>query len=295
MNTSMLPLPARTLLGGLLLMISVLVLPARGKDALFPELAGWTQGDSATWGPDNLYMPINGAADLFLRYSFEEMRSMDYRNAEGDTVSVEAYRHATSLDAFGVYSQGRPVRERYLELGVQAYAEPDSLTVLAGRHYLELRASSDSSVCREAMLALGKRMAAALNEGAQFPALFARFPARGRKPCSEKYLARDVLGYAFLGRAYQVDYQLEGADASLFVMEAETEDATKAMVRAYLKELKQAEDTSLAAVRDFSDRYHGTVLLQCQGNRLLLCSGKAPVDARKNLLKTLVDSLSKAP
>ena len=79
---------------------------ATGVDAgtiAFPELDGWSQPDTPQlYSPENLYEFIDGAADLYLSYEFQEVSVADYRGAGKAAVTVEIYRHSTPTQAFGI-------------------------------------------------------------------------------------------------------------------------------------------------------------------------------------------------
>ena len=65
------------------LLISIFVLSAQAED--FPKLKGWTPvSEVSTYEPENLWEYINGAAELFLAYGFQFLRSCDlYRSGSG--------------------------------------------------------------------------------------------------------------------------------------------------------------------------------------------------------------------
>lgn len=270
------------------------VFPAAGraeekaKTAFFPTLEGWKQGEQNSYSPDNLYMPIDGAADLFLRYNFEEMKSVEYSDGP-DSFTVEAYRHATQLDAFGIYSQGRPSKDIYIDVGVQGYAEPDSLIFLAGRHYVEMRAASVSEKSQVAMKAVAKLLASRLNEGASFPSFFSAFPNEGRKAHSEKYVSQDILGYSFFKNAFQVDYDIGGKPYTLFAMRSADAAGASSMLKAYLREQKTPEDKAGEGYIEIDDKFQGRVGLLLSGRHLLCVHGQlssAEMRAALEMLRT---------
>jgi hypothetical protein len=86
----------------------------------FPEMAGWKQsGEVQIYSPANLYDYINGGADLYLKYDFQELKVADYINDQKASVTIEVYRHKTPVHAFGIYSQERLGNANYLEVGAQ--------------------------------------------------------------------------------------------------------------------------------------------------------------------------------
>lgn len=280
----------RSLLALSFLFVALQGFAAKPDPAFFPEIPGWKKGEQKAWGPEDLYVPIDGAADLFLRYNFEEMQSVDYA-VDGDTVSAEVYKHATEIDAFGIYSQGRPARDKYLELGVQAYAESDSLNLLAGRYYVEIRSTQGGEGAGPRMKALAGKLAALLNKDARFPSFFGLFPGEGRKPCSEKYLAKDVLGYAFLKQAYQVDYDQAGKASSLYVCRGNTEAEAAEMFSAYLNQTGSKASAGAAYV-EVQDKYHGKVGLLLKGRHLLCLTGQFDSEAAAKQLGSFAGRLA---
>lgn len=118
--------------------------------SLFPKITDWKLSEPGIWGPHNLYTPINGAADMFLSYNFEEMQAADY-STDSNYISVEVYRHKTPIDAFGAYSQERPDRDIYSDIGVQAYSEDTYIHLLANRYYIKIRTANSDDKSRPAM------------------------------------------------------------------------------------------------------------------------------------------------
>ena len=57
----------------------------------FPEIGGWKQPKEVQrFSPDDLYEYIDGAADLYLSYDFQELRVTEYQNEKRAAVTVES-------------------------------------------------------------------------------------------------------------------------------------------------------------------------------------------------------------
>ena len=98
------------------------------KGFTFPEVTGWKQsGEIQTFLPKTLFEYINGAADLYLSYDFEELKVAEYLNEKKASVIVDVYRHKTPTHAFGIYSQERLPNTSFLDIGVQGYVEENLL------------------------------------------------------------------------------------------------------------------------------------------------------------------------
>jgi hypothetical protein len=63
------------------------------------------------------------------------------------------------------------------------------------------------------------------------------FPADGKIPNSERYIAKDFLGRRILHSAFVADYDVGGENKRLFIIEAEDEGSAGSMLKEYLKQV----------------------------------------------------------
>ncbi|MFQ5957111.1 MAG: DUF6599 family protein [Candidatus Brocadiales bacterium] len=111
-------------------------------EALLPEVAGeWTMLATAMVyaGENGLYEYIDGAAEPYLSYSYEQVSVVRYGDVEGREVLVELWTFVTSDDAFGAYTYDRS-GDRY-DLGDEATIFENYMWMWKGRHYLRLEPS----------------------------------------------------------------------------------------------------------------------------------------------------------
>lgn len=74
-------------------------LPASG------EVSGWEpDGAPKTYHGDELFMMINGGADIYHEYGFDQVVRETYMDAEGRSVNLEIYRMKSPAAAYGIYS-----------------------------------------------------------------------------------------------------------------------------------------------------------------------------------------------
>jgi len=129
------------------------------KTFVFPEMVGWTQdGKPQVFSPKTLYEYINGAADLYLTYEFQDLNVVDYKGEGKAAVTVEVYRHGDSTQAFGIYSQERLANARFLDIGAQGYQEPNVLNFVVGPYYVKINGYSTGAEDERTMLAFGRKM-----------------------------------------------------------------------------------------------------------------------------------------
>ena len=110
-----------------------------GQGSLFPEIKGWNfTEENEVFDANNLWDVIDGAADLFLEYSFVDLQIGRYISDGGIEVKVEIYRHNNPLNAFGIYSQERNPEYHFIQVGTQGYIEESVLNFLDGVFYIKL-------------------------------------------------------------------------------------------------------------------------------------------------------------
>ncbi len=203
---------------GLVLLLLVLALPARGFD--FPEVRGWTPaGTVVTWGPENLWQEINGAADKFLGYGFQLLYQRRLA-AAGVEVTVSVYDMGSRLSAFGVYRTEASARLESLAIGGGAVvAAPYQCLLLKDRFYVKVDVTL-GEIDEAAGGALLAALAAALPGADGLPEVFASLPAAGRVAGSEGYENAGFLGLEELGGCAYASYRDDssGRRSRAFIM-----------------------------------------------------------------------------
>src|SRR4030042_4979481 len=132
---------------------------AESKDFSFPEIAGWRQsGEVQSFSPKTLFEYINGDADLYLTYDFQELKVAEYLNEKKASVTLEVYRHKTPIHAFGIYSQERLPDADFLQIGSQGYIETNVLSFLAGSYYVKINSFKTGADDREILVTFAKRI-----------------------------------------------------------------------------------------------------------------------------------------
>ena len=145
---------------------------------IFPapgSISGWTSAqDVKSYTHDHLFELVDGQADAFFAFGFEEVAVRRYQNDQGNQVNVEVWQLATSADACGLFlsnQSGQPA-----QVGVESALNPGRrLSFWQNRYYSAITANK--SVPDETLLAFGSALARALPSGGERPALMKRLPA----------------------------------------------------------------------------------------------------------------------
>ncbi|HEX7507816.1 MAG TPA: DUF6599 family protein [Polyangia bacterium] len=242
----------------------------------FPQLEGWKLSAAPTqYTPENLFEYIDGGADAFLQFDFEELLTASYVNAQKVEVTVDLYHHRNATRAFGMYTQERPAGSSPLSVGIEGNAGPDHLEFVAGPVYVKLAQAGGKNTPFLRLFA--DNIAARLPGTRESPAVLKCFPDKGKRPRAEKLAARDFLGHAFLHDAAVVPYQIDGAKFRLFAIEGKDESDARTMVQRYSVAAKypagqhtgqQTGEIEKAGSATLKDPLNGEVLLRWDGRWL---------------------------
>ncbi len=250
-------------------------LPAAGPPAaasLLSDVLGWKKaGPPDMYQPANLYEYIDGAAELYLNFGFEELAVQNYENAKKQEITVEVYRHRDATHAFGIYSQEKPPRGPFQPVGAQGYGDALSFNFTGGPYYVKLSFLSQSPDSAAALKSVAAAVAARIPPPAVLPALLKAFPKAGRVAESEKFTAANFLGQSFLHSAFTADYSIGGQTRQMFLLEGRDAADARAMVDQWAA-LAKAKVPS-GGVLAFRDPFNGPVRLRLQGRFVWGCLG----------------------
>jgi hypothetical protein len=233
------------------------------QESLFPQIPGWkiTQ-DDPVYNANNLWDIIDGAADLYLEYAFIDLHIARYISADSIEVKVELYKHASDVDAFGMYSQERDTVYNFIQLGVQGYLQQGVLNFLTGSYYIKMSTYQTGSKAQGAMLTIGRMLVEHLKQNNVMPKLFQVFPAEGKLSKTEQYIAHNFLGYSFLNSTYVVTYK-DSSAFKVFVIESTTSEKTNAMLAKYFNAVPKEAVTKFAPDKyQIRDPHNGVIELQ---------------------------------
>jgi hypothetical protein len=264
------------------------------KTFTFPELSGWKQsGDIQTFSPKDLFEYIDGAADLYLSYDFQELKVAEYQNEKKASVTIEMYRHKTPICAFGIYSQERLSDANFLDIGAQGYSETDILNFVSGNYYVKMSSYKTRPGDQEVLPTFGKKLVENLGEKGSLPSILSAFPKEGKRENSEKFVSIKFLGYSFLYSAYTADYDLSGKKFELFIIEGANQKECKDMIEKYLQQTGKPRKDVAEGRYTIADPYHGEIDLNWKGKYIEGILHLNDGSLRSKYLKLLQEGLEK--
>ena len=153
------------------------VAPERATDLrrYFPqagEVGAWKPSDTAgIFAGDDLYLLIDGGADIYHEYGFRQVAARDYADGQGRSITVELYEMTGPAAAYGMYSfktndEGKPIRA-----GHDARLSEYYLNFWKGRFLATLIGFDSSTVTIAGLLALAKALDDKIIDTGSRPAL----------------------------------------------------------------------------------------------------------------------------
>ncbi|MBA4322366.1 MAG: hypothetical protein C0408_06055 [Odoribacter sp.] len=246
---------------------------AFSQDITLPELAGFKKTtDYPVFTADNLWDFINGAADTYLSYGFEDLHVAEYSKGK-NVIKLEIYRHKDDIQAFGIYSSERSPGFRFINIGAQGYKTDGSLNYFKGRYYVKIRTYSKSEKVIQTLETLALRVSDMLQGGSEMPSGLKEFPDMGKKKNEETYIKESVLGHDFLTGAFKALYEAGGNEFSIFLFKKQSVAEASKTVAAYLKLAGLEIDDPSGGKYTFRDGYNGDIFLSWKGNTIVIISG----------------------
>lgn len=146
-------------------------LPAGGS------ISGWDSPNAVlTYERDNLYNLVDGQADAFFAYGFEQVTVQRYQNAAGALLNVEIWQLSNSADAYGLFHSG--IAGEPASIGVEGDSDPGRrLAFWQQRYFVSVTATE--AIPDETLWTFAKEIAKRLPSGGELPAIVKRLPAEG--------------------------------------------------------------------------------------------------------------------
>jgi hypothetical protein len=265
--------------------------------SLLPQVEAWNFSEAPQdYFPQSLFEYINGAAEIYLAYDFQELIVGQYKRKSSEkSLSIEIYDMGNEKNSFGIYSAERFIDNTFIPIGNQGYLEEGTLNFIVGKYYIKLLCFD----CEEEADAFLKLFSAEIVKGVKdegnLPPILGFFPEEGLIQNSEKFFLRNFMGYSFLHNGYLADYRYKGLEFDCFLIEGESVEDAQTMLKQYLKAKKEqiAHKTSIGY--RVKDRYYHNIYLMRVDN--YICGVKKIKEGSEEVgeryMRKLIKSLKK--
>lgn len=246
----------------------------------FSPVEGWNETSREIYLGEDLFFLINGGAEVYLEYGFEEVLSVDLQNETGAGASVEIYKMENKTSAYGIWSfnakQGKSPK-----IGEHSFQGNDYLMFQKGDAYVIVR--SEEAEDMNPMIQLAESIASNIPER--------EISEEWYRPLVNYDSYRTVLvdGNVALNNFYYFGYEnvfnisravvLENEETKHLVIRYENEaDRRKAMEQALKYMEKSSKFKKLAAEQGYIDRKENTIRLEPYAEYLLIGISKEDIN-----------------
>ena len=147
-------------------------------DTLLPaggSISGWDTPDNAlTYNRENLYNLVDGQADAFFAYGFEQVMVQRYQNAAGARLNVEVWQLANPADAYGLFHSG--IAGQPASIGVEGDSDLGRRLAFWQQHYF-VSVTATEAIPDETLWTFAKEIGNRLPSGGEPPAIVRRLPS----------------------------------------------------------------------------------------------------------------------
>lgn len=246
----------------------------------FPPLKGFEViQEYPVYTPDDLWDYINGAADSYLSFGFDELYIAEYKKGSKLTVKAEVYSHISPEMAFGIYAMERAPGYNFVDVGVQGYSAPDHFHFVKGNYYVKVTTNTFSKRAAAVVKSVALNLEATLEGTTKMPATLALFPEKGKLQNEELFIAENVLGYGYMRRAFRARYETQGKAFYIYIFNYPDEASNRVMLVEYLGRQALGPDDSADGRFFFIDGYTGEIFLAWKENMTIVVSGLRELDA----------------
>jgi len=252
---------------------------------------------------DDLYLYIDGGAEIYREYGFEQVVVQDYKNLGGKGFSLEIFRMSNPEAAFGMYTFKKSPKGKVMSIGAEGQMEDYYLNFWKGSCLITLTGFESDPKTIEGLILVAGLVDKKIQDVAKRPSLVAALPGEGLLETSVRYF-RGYLGfmnlYSSLGKeelgvreGVRGDY---GVGCSLFILRYQSEQESRARFSAaemaigksFGSKESQPADAPLVRLKDD----HGKFLsLRRLGNYILLCLEDPGSDRSSELFEAVDKSI----
>lgn len=149
--------------------------------ALLPSndsLGGWYATDTARiYKGEDLFLLIDGGADLFFEYGFRQVLHTEYENRQRKTITLEIHEMSDPGAAFGIFSVRSGSHAVATNLGQEGIAGGDYTMFWKERFFVSLAGSDSSAECLQTIDILAHAVDRKISEHGTRPLLVEILPA----------------------------------------------------------------------------------------------------------------------
>ena len=153
------------------------------------EIKGWiAQTESEIAIGQDLYLVINGGAEIYHEYGFKKAIFQTYIDSKGNSINLEIYEMESNAAAFGMYSFKTGKKGLFLKLGYEGWLEFYYLNFWKGNYLVTLTSMQTDTSCIADLEKLANAVDNKIKCTSTLPPLLSFLPEENLQKNSIKYL-----------------------------------------------------------------------------------------------------------
>ncbi|MBD3414555.1 MAG: hypothetical protein GF421_09015 [Candidatus Aminicenantes bacterium] len=257
-------------------------------------LSGWNQmGAPQTAKGEDLFLLINGGAEIYHEYGFEKAVIQSYKHQSGLSLNVELYEMTDSISAYGMFSFKTGSQGQILDIGLDSLLEDYYLNFWKNNFVVTVIGFDASESTQRALIQFAQIMEAKLPGGGKRPPLMDLFSARDKKMVRRVFMEGNLSFY----NQYEFDSEnifgiQKGAavfyrDHTVFLLEYSSRDKALLWFQNAFKHLNQNQRFQSLKMSSeggsFLDQGKNYIFILPFQKFILIYLGKNDSNARKKL------------
>jgi len=266
------------------------------------NLEGWfIKGAGAIYVSANLFLYINGQAEMYLDYGFQSLRSSEYvHEKQQGTIVVDIYDMGDKDHAFGVYGAERDESAQKLDIGAEAYQSGQVLNFWKGPYYVKISVLGKIADAGRVLPLFARAAARTMPGDALPPDRAQRLEQDGLIAGSMKFSPKSFMGHSFLKDTYSAEYTLpDGGRVRMFIADYPGPGQARAAFDKYRDFLSRFTSTANPKVYQelpgfgesaflYADQFGKEHIVVKQGKNLCGASGGKLGNEARSLLKKII-------
>ncbi len=137
---------------------------------------------------EDLYLLINGGAEVYHEYGFKQALSLSFKNRSGKYINLEIYQMNNAASAYGVYSFKTGTGGKSISLGQEALLEDYYLNFWKGEFVVTLIGFDASDTSLEGITQIARALDQKITSAGKKPHLIHRLKSKGIGAKKIKYI-----------------------------------------------------------------------------------------------------------
>lgn len=153
------------------------------------DIPNWNLKDSVeTYLGEDLFMYINGGADLYLEYGFDEVAAGRYMNYQSNSILVDVFKMSSIDAAYGVFTLSSTSKGKPQMLGDLSFLYDYYFDVWKGPYFMRFTANNKDNGMIDTLMLFAKTIVPKISINGKKPQLTQAFNLPGFKITNLKYI-----------------------------------------------------------------------------------------------------------